>query len=165
MTPNPCPPVSTVILVSMMIPNIKPDLFLFSCVPATPHLAFSEEVSHLQVQKGNTPGPAWHTDMGGKNICSSEVKPNSKPAVCLFLSPLTLTTSGLKVRTQLSGALYYGAESEFAFSLEWKRATEKQKAKPLQPSSGLHRRKANTVRMVCPPTAGACLLLDSCVGR
>ena len=61
-----------------------------------------------------------------------------------------MTTAGSEVRTQLSSALYYGAEAEFALSLEYKRATEKQRVK--QPSSGFHSRKANTIRTVCPPT-------------
>lgn len=50
----------------------------------------------------------------------------------------------------MSGALYYGPESKFAFSLEYKKATEKQRANPSQPSSRLHRGKANSIRVVDP---------------
>lgn len=154
----------------MKIPNDKSDFFLFSYVPSTSTSAFERGALPFPGQKrqyslpGVTHGNGGQGAGLGQNTCSFEMRLSSKWAVYLLSVPPPLTRASWKARTPLSGTFYYLVESKFAFSLEYKKATEKQRANPLQPSAGLHRGKANTIRMVCPPTAGARLLPESCVG-
>lgn len=111
------------------------------------------------MQKGNTPCPAWHMEMEKIYVLlKTDFKMGSLSTSSALPLPSTpLTTASLKVRNQLSVALYYWAESKFAFSLEYEKGTDKQRANPSPPSPCLHRGKANTVRVAYPsPLAPAC---------
>lgn len=81
-----------------------------------------------------------------------------------------MTTAGSEVRTQLSSALYYGAESEFALSLEYKKSNREAKGKSNRHlvSIGEKQTPLGWIRVVESTHFGACpswspvLEADSC---
>lgn len=124
-----------------------PVLSLFPCHSHIPHLVSSQELSCVQVQRGNAPQVTWHREVEKAKLRSFQPKPSVKRVV-LVLSPLPCFRSqraprrGLGVRTPFTTQ-----QKENVLSLAVLKAPGKQRANPLPPLLGLHRGKANTIRM------------------